>query len=74
MTENRLHQEWAGVETPTEILSRISARITSAQMHLQRDGEVDDEHWADLHERSLTWLTEASSLCEVLRGKIKQMQ
>lgn len=74
MNENRLQQEWAGVETPTEILSRISARITSARMHLQRDGEVDDEHWADLYERSLTWLNEASSLCDVLREKIKQIQ
>lgn len=68
--EENIQMQWAGATTLLEVLSHLSSRIESAKLHLKRYGEVDDEHWADLYERAVTWLEEASTLSNVLRREL----
>ena len=46
-------------KTHTELLNCILSRVRSAHSALSKYGDVDDDHWNDLWERSLTWLHEA---------------
>lgn len=68
--EKNLQQAWAQSlikdKAPNAALYCLLTRVRSAHDALTRFGEVDDDHWNDLWERSLTWLNEAMIIGEAI--------